>query len=492
MTDIENSNEVRIVIIGAGFAGLCMAINLLKQGEKNFVVVERADGIGGVWRDNVYPGAACDIPAVLYSYSFEQDYPWTQAYPQQKEILGYMSHIVCKYNLADHLRFGVNVCNADFKESTAKWTVGLADGNRLSCDILIPAIGIFNHPVTPSIEGISEFKGPVLHSARWPQNAVFEDQRVAVIGTGASAIQIVPELAKHAKELTVYQRSAPYVLPKATINMSDTSSERARVFAELEKVALSRSDFAMTAKAQSAFLAYLTDQVPDPVLRSKLTPSYILGCKRTLFSDHWYPALQRGNVHLETEPIRKISSNAILLNDGTKRQVDCIVFATGFNPSNYLQGIKVVGSKNTHLSDTWSQGAEAYLGIAVAGFPNMFLMYGPNTNVAGSIIYMLECQAEFIVKALALMKNKAAKSMEVSPLSYREYCDSMQDKLSDSTITAANCQSYSMNAAGRVVTNYPGTSLDYRHATESVDSACFHLSLESAIHAVQHGVVNTP
>jgi cation diffusion facilitator CzcD-associated flavoprotein CzcO len=185
-------------------------------------------------------------------------------------------------------------------------------------------------------------KHTALHSARWPQNAVFEGQRVAVIGTGASAIQVVPELAKHAKELTVYQRSAPYVLPKATINMSDTSSERARVFAELEKVALSRSDFAMTAKAQSAFLAYLTDQVPDPVLRSKLTPSYILGCKRTLFSDHWYPALQRCNVHLETEPIRKISPNEIFLNDGTKRQVDCIFFATGFNPSNYLQGIKVV------------------------------------------------------------------------------------------------------------------------------------------------------
>ncbi len=476
MTFTENSTEVRIVIIGAGFAGLCMAVNLLKQGEKNFVVVERAKDIGGVWRDNVYPGAACDIPAVLYSYSFEQDYPWSEAYPQQKEILGYMLYIVEKYNLKNHLRFGINISTAEFNESTAKWSVGTPEGKRLSCAILIPAIGIFNHPVTPSIEGIAEFEGAVLHSAQWPQNTVFEGKRVAVIGTGASAIQIVPEVAKHAKELTVYQRSAPYVLPKATINMSDALTERARVFGELEKVARSRSDFAMTAKAQSGFLAYLTDQVPDPVLRSQLTPSYIMGCKRTLFSNHWYPALQRGNVHLETESIKKITANEILLKDGTKRQIDCIVFATGFNPSNYLQGIKVIGSKNTHLSDAWSQGAEAYLGIAVAGFPNMFLMYGPNTNVAGSIIYMLECQAEFIIKALALMKSKAAKSMEVTLDSYREYSDLMQDKLSDSTITAANCQSYSMNAAGRVVTNYPGTSLDYRHATESVDSACFHLS----------------
>jgi len=278
MTSTENSTEVRIVIIGAGFAGLCMAVNLLKQGEKNFVVVERAEDIGGVWRDNVYPGAACDIPAVLYSYSFEQDYPWSEAYPQQKEILGYMLYIVEKYNLKNHLRFGINISTAEFNESTAKWSVGTPEGKRLSCAILIPAIGIFNHPVTPSIEGIAEFEGAVLHSAQWPQNTVFEGKRVAVIGTGASAIQIVPEVAKHAKELTVYQRSAPYVLPKATINMSDAPTERARVFGELEKVARSRSDFAMTAKAQSGFLAYLTDQVPDPVLRSQLTPSYVMGC----------------------------------------------------------------------------------------------------------------------------------------------------------------------------------------------------------------------
>ena len=473
MITIENLNEVRVVIIGAGFAGLCMAVHLRKQGIENFVVLERADEIGGVWRENVYPGAACDIPAVLYSYSFEQDYLWTEAYPPQREILGYMQHVVDKYDLAKHIRFGMTVSVGEFNEDTGRWTVATADGKRLSCAVLIPAIGIFNQPVTPSIDGMVDFKGTVLHSARWPREAAFDGKRVAVIGTGASAIQIVPEVAKQATDLTLYQRSAPYVVPKATVNMSAPSTERARVFAELETAARRRSDFAVTAKAQSAFLEYLTEQIPDPVLRARLTPSFLMGCKRTLFSNHWYQTLQRHNVHVETDAIEKITANGILVKDGTERPTDFIVFATGFNPSNYLHGIDVIGSQGTHLSDTWREGAEAYLGIAVPGFPNLFLMYGPNTNVAGSIIYMLECQAEYIIKALSLMQMKATDRMEVTPAAHRRYSDAIQTKLSDSTMAASHCQSYFMNAAGRIVTNYPGTCLEYRHATESVDPGCF-------------------
>ncbi|MBN8751802.1 MULTISPECIES: flavin-containing monooxygenase [Variovorax] len=474
MNHNETSNDVRVAIIGAGFAGLCMAVQLRKHGIEDFVILERAADIGGVWRENVYPGAACDVPAVLYSYSFEQGYPWTQAYPPQAEILGYMRHVVEKYDLAKHLRFGVKVCGASFDASAARWTVATLGGPRFSCAALVPAVGIFNEPMTPSITGIADFEGEILHSARWPRQAALDGRRVAVIGTGASAIQIVPEVAKRAAELTLYQRTAPYVVPKATIDPSDAAAERARVFAEFEIAARRRSDFEVTAKAQAAFADYLANQVPDPVLRAKLTPPFVMGCKRTLFSNHWYQALQGDNVHVETEAIEKLTANGILARNGTQRPFDVIVFATGFDPSNYLPGIDVVGSKGRKLNDTWHEGAEAYLGIAVPGFPNMFLMYGPNTNVAGSIIYMLECQAEYIVKALELMHARNTGTMEVTEEAYRGYSDTIQAQLSDSTLAASHCQSYFMNAAGRIVTNYPGTSLDYRHATEIVDPSCFH------------------
>lgn len=469
------STSAEVAIIGAGFAGICLAAQLKRKGFEDFVILEAASDIGGVWRDNTYPGCACDIPAVLYSYSFETGFPWSKAYPSHAEILQYIRWVFAKYDLARHLVLNARVVEAAFDEPSARWLLQTAEGQQFESAFFVSAIGIFNEPSLPSITGLEGFQGEILHSARWRAGVDLTGRRVAVIGTGASAIQIVPELAKTAEKLVVFQRTPPYVVPKAhtTLQTQDASADRARIFAEFEDAARRRGDMEATRADQERFLQYLAAQVPDPDLRRKLTPPFPLGCKRTLFSNDWYPALQRPNVHVEEGHVDQILPDAVVCGNGHGHAVDAIVLATGFHPSSYLPGMTVIGRSGARLHKVWHEGAEAYLGICVSGFPNFFLMYGPNTNISGSILHMIECQTHLILQALDAVAANKVRTIEVSEAAYRSYCDGVQQRLTSTAMSSSLCTSYFMNEAGRVVTNFPGTCEEYRSLTAELKRADF-------------------
>jgi cation diffusion facilitator CzcD-associated flavoprotein CzcO len=469
------TTSAEVAIIGAGFAGICLAAQLKRKGFEDFVILEAASDIGGVWRDNTYPGCACDIPAVLYSYSFEPGYAWTKAYPSHAEILKYIRWVFAKYDLERHLVLNARVTEAAFEEVAKRWRLKTAEGQQFDSAFFVSAVGIFNDPSMPTIPGLGDFQGEVLHSARWREGVDLTAKRVAVIGTGASAIQIVPELAKTAEKLVVFQRTPPYVVPKAhsTLQSQGAPADRARIFAEFEDAARRRGDMEATRSDQERFLQYLAAQVPDPDLRRKLTPPFPLGCKRTLFSNDWYPALQRPNVHVEDGRVERVLSDVVTSCNGQSYEVDAIVLATGFYPSSFLPGMTVTGRLGAHLHEVWREGAEAYLGVCVSGFPNFFLMYGPNTNISGSILYMIECQARLILQAFETVAAQNARTIEVSEPAYRSYCDGIQHRLTSTAMSSSLCTSYFMNEAGRVVTNFPGTCEEYRNLTAALKQPDF-------------------
>lgn len=462
------SVEQSVVIIGAGFAGIGLAIQLKNSGWNKITILERAAGIGGVWRDNRYPGAACDVPTPLYSFSFEQSFPWSAAYAPQMEILAYLRHCVRKYGLEHHMRFNAEVNRATYDAAVAQWTVECVGGESLTCDVLVPAVGIFNTPVIPGFAGRESFAGAAFHSAQWRDDVRLAGRRVAVIGTGASAIQIVPRLTMSAARVDVLQRTPAYVMPRKSVNLQDPARERQRIFQEFNEASDRRKSPALVQTTEEAFRAYLEKCVPDPALRDALTPAYVFGCKRTLFSDDWYPALQKPNVRPIFTGVERLTPRGIQLTDGSELHVDAIIYATGFDAARYLPGIEVRG-EGTRLAEAWHQGAEAHLGIAVAGFPNLFLMYGPNTNVAGSVVHMQECQAAYIVRCLQAMAERECRSMAVRPEVMRRSCDALQQRLQTSVLAAAYCHSYMMDRSGRVVTNYPGSQSDYEGETAALD-----------------------
>lgn len=472
----RDARELRVVIVGAGFGGLGLGVMLRQAGLERFTILERAADVGGVWRDNHYPGAACDIPAVLYSYSFEADYPWSTGYPPQSEILGYIRHVVSKYGLAPHIRFGQEVVEASWQEHTATWSVRTAAGECIECDVFVPAVGIFNKPIVPRLAGADSFQGAAFHSTDWRHDIDYRDQRVAVIGAGASAIQIVPELVRQGAQVQLYQRTAPYVMPKSIIELRQPRSERQRIFDDFESRSGRRKDLDATAIAQADFARYLRGQVPEDGLREKLTPNYTLGCKRPLFSNDWYAALRQPSVEVITDAIERVRPRGICTRDGQERGVDVIVYATGFDPANYLPGLTVRGRNGALLSAAWKDGAEAYLGITVTGFPNLFMLFGPNTNVPGSVLYMLECQARYVCQALQTLATSGHRAIDVMPSVMRAWCDAVQEETASTTQSRAHCRSYYHNEAGRVVTNYPGNQRRYQQETAVLRESDYLLS----------------
>ncbi|GAP34092.1 NAD(P)/FAD-dependent oxidoreductase [Piscinibacter sakaiensis] len=459
---------MRIVVIGAGFAGLCVGALLKRAGFDDLTLLERGDDVGGVWRENRYPGAACDVPTPLYSYSFEHGHAWTAAYAAQPEMLRYLQHCARQHGLAPHLRLGACVTQAHYARRDARWTLHCSDGAVLHCDVLIPAVGIFNTPMVPDFPHADSFTGAAFHSAQWRDDVELRGRRIAVIGSGASAVQIVPELAKVAERVDVVQRSPLYVMPRKPVDMGAMASERARLFREFDAVAERRKSPAGAQAAQQAFADHLVRSVRDPALRRALTPDFLFGCKRTLFSDDWYPTLQKPNVRPIFAHVERLTPAGIAFTDGTSAEVDVIVYATGFKPASYLPGMEV-RADGMALHDAWRQGARAHLGISVAGFPNLFFMYGPNTNVAGSVVHMHECQAGYIVQCLQAMADRGAASMEVRPDVMARSCDQVHQRLAASVMDSAHCSSYAMDAAGRIVVQYPGSQSDYEQETARAD-----------------------
>jgi cation diffusion facilitator CzcD-associated flavoprotein CzcO len=474
----------RVVVIGAGFGGIGMAIALKRAGLKNFVVLDRADDLGGTWRDNSYPGLSCDVPSHLYSYSF-RPWRWSRRFPPREEILGYLYALADEHGLGPHLRFGRGVTAAEWDEQRALWKLTTSDGGTITTMAVVSATGQLGRPAWPDIPGRDEFSGPSWHSGHWNHDVDLAGRRVAVIGTGASAIQFVPEVAKVAGHLDVYQRTPPYVLPKADRPYRGgendlyerlpvvRKADRLRIFLYGE---LLTSGFVVSPKLlagpKQLWRRQLDAQITDPDLRAKCVPDYVMGCKRVVFSVDWYPALARPNVDLVTERIERIAPDGVVTADGTAHPADVIVYGTGFKAAEFLTPMEVTGRSGRTLRETWRDGAQAYLGITVSGFPNFFMLYGPNTNLGGnSIIYMLESQIGYVLGALRALKSEHLAWIDVRP-EVQDAFNAWVQSASRTSVWETGCHSW-YTTSGRNTNNWPDYTFRYRHRVRRFDLAAY-------------------
>jgi cation diffusion facilitator CzcD-associated flavoprotein CzcO len=474
-------HSYRVVVVGAGFGGIGMAIALRQAGIRDFLVVDKGGGPGGTWRDNTYPGAACDVPAHLYSFSFRPG-RWSGRFPPQREILDYLCRLAQEHDLGPHLRFGSGVASCRFDERRALWHITLGNGETIQASAVVSAVGQLNRPALPGIAGRADFAGPSWHSARWDHGADLTGKRVAVVGTGASAIQFVPEIAKTAARVDVYQRTPPYVLPKTDRQYRQAEqalydrfpvlrkADRLRIFLYGE---LLTSGFVLSPKMLAApmqlWRRQLRTQITDPHLRARCVPDYVMGCKRVLFSNDWYPALARPNVELVTEPIERIVPDGVVATGGVTRRADVIVYGTGFRTLDFLAPMQVTGLDGRRLDAAWHAGAEAYLGISVAGFPNFFMLYGPNTNLGGnSILYMLEGQIGYVAGALRALDTDGLDWIDVRPDVQRSF-NTWVAAASHASVWESGCRSWYTTASGRNTNNWPDHTFLYRHRVRRFD-----------------------
>ncbi|MFD9795233.1 flavin-containing monooxygenase [Streptomyces sp. NPDC059070] len=483
MTGPGGGRRVRVAVVGAGFGGLGMAMALKRAGHDDFVVLDKASDIGGVWRDNTYPGAACDIPSALYSYSFAPHYRWSRRYAPQAEILDYLRSCARAHGLEPHLRLGQEVTEAVFDEERALWRLRTAEGLTFEAEVFVAACGQLSRPSVPDIPGAARFAGRAFHSARWDHGHDLAGRRVAVVGTGASALQIVPALAGRAAHLTLFQRSAPHVVPKWDRDFAPAARGGGRRAALRRKAArlgwwLFNESLVSGLTRRGPTIALtrrgcevqLRTQLSDPVLRERLTPATEIGCKRVGISNTFYPALERPDVTLVTEPITEIVADGIRTGDGTLHTADTIVYATGFAATEFLHPLRVRGRDGTELAEVWRAGAHAYLGLAVPRFPNMFLVYGPHTNIgAGSAVYMIESQIRYIRRAVAELGRGGRRFLEVRPEAAEDFDAEMGRRTARSVW--ATCTSWYRHPSGRVTNNWPGQTLEYRRRTARLNLA---------------------
>ena len=467
-----------IIIIGAGFGGIGLGRHL-SAADRDYLILEQAAEVGGVWRDNRYPGAACDVPSHLYSFSFAADYPWQRRFGTQAEIFAYLKHCSDRFSVTPHVRFRQRVLRAAYEPLRRRWQLTTATGEVFECRILVTATGQLSRPALPGLPGLETFAGQAFHSANWPVPDQLDGRRVIVIGTGASAIQFVPEIAPRVRELTVMQRSAPFVISKPDWRYGPirqwlfrhfpwlVTLHRAWIYTLFEhRVPGFRGAAPWIMKLlEWNFRRQLRRQVPDPSLRQKLLPDYPMGCKRILLSDDWYPTLVRDNVRVETTAIRAVEAEGLRLEDNRLLPADTLIFGTGFRATDFLSPIQVLGRDGLCLDDFWRQGARAHLGITVSGFPNLFMLYGPNTNLGhNSIIYMLESQFNYILDAIRLVLDEGVPVLEVKPVAEQRYNESLQASLAG-TVWQQGCHSWYLNEQGINTNNWPDFTFVYRHRT---------------------------
>ena len=477
------NNTYDQLIIGSGFAGLCAAIKLKEQGENNFAILERNDWLGGTWYDNHYPGAACDVESHLYSFSFEQNPNWSRQFSPQQEILKYMEHCATKYDLNKHLQYNTTVTNASFDEASGTWCVNAEGGKTFTARSIISCTGGLSQPMYPDIKGIDTFKGEMFHSAKWDKHFDWKNKTIAVIGTGASAIQIVPTIAPDVKQLYLFQRTPPWIMPKPDAEISSLRRwlynnipytqhlYRRRLYWQHELMALGFIKRPGILKfASKLALRFLKQSVSDETLRQKLTPNYVMGCKRVLISNEYYPALTRSNVEVITDGIQQITETGVLTKDGNQRNVDAIIIATGFQAAEEVSRFAVKGRNGIDLNEAWREGAEAYLGTTVAGFPNMFLVVGPNTGLGhSSMILMIEAQVNLIMESLKAMKRKQAKFIDLKPQVQQDFNKEIQEKLSHTVWQNGGCHSWYQMKNGKNVTLWPGFTFTFMERTKKFE-----------------------
>ena len=508
------SETVQIAIIGTGFSGLGMGIRLKQAGFEDFVILEQSDDVGGTWHENHYPGCACDVQSALYSFSFEQNPGWSRMFAQQKEIQAYLRNCAEKYGLTKHIRLNTRVAGVRYQEDRAAWHVetcasnelwgymerkGLKPGDELDrsdkdlpafdslqAGIVVSAMGGLSTPAYPSIKGLETFTGTHFHSQVWDHDYDLRGKRVAVIGTGASAIQFVPEVAKSAAHLDLYQRTAPWIMPKPD-----------REIRPAEKWMFSKFPRSLNALRQSVYWSlearvlgfvgnprilklgelqarrHIRRQIRDKALRAKVTPDFHFGCKRVLISNDYYPALDQDHVNVLTDGIREVRGNVIVDNLGRERTVDCIIYGTGFRAQEPIPRGMVFGRGGQDLLAAWEGGALAYKGTTIAGFPNFFTLMGPNTGLGhSSMVYMIESQIQYILDALKKMKKNRWQSVEVKEEAYRSYNEGIQEKLGDS-VWQTGCKSWYVNENGKNTTLWPGFTWQFRKQTRRFDAESY-------------------
>ncbi|UBU14837.1 flavin-containing monooxygenase [Nonomuraea gerenzanensis] len=479
--------EPGIVIVGSGFAGICMAIKLKQAGYHDFVVLEKAAELGGTWRDNTYPGCACDVPSHMYSYSFELNPDWSRMFSPQAEIQAYLRSCAAEYGVTPHIRYGKHVASLEYDDATRSWTVTTEDGDTLRPNAVVSAIGALHIPKFPEIAGRESFTGPAFHSAEWDHSADLAGKRVAVIGTGASTVQFVPQLARTAGHVTVYQRTAPWLHPKPDFAFSPAARRllrlpgaaralRAGIYWALETRALGFAvDPRLMKVHERLALRHLHAQVPDQELRRALTPDYLIGCKRIIVSSDYYPALTRDNVSLVTDGITEIRERSIVAG-AAERETDAIVYGTGFKVTDALAGQRITGRDGLKLQDAWRDGIEAYLGITASGFPNLFFLLGPNTGLGhNSVVFMIESQARYVVECLRLLSRTQARAVDVKPRAQRAFNDRLRARLDPLVWNAGGCRSWYLDAHGVNRTIWPGFTFEYWARTRRVKPGAYEL-----------------
>jgi cation diffusion facilitator CzcD-associated flavoprotein CzcO len=479
--------HVRIAIVGTGFAGLGLAIKLKQAGIEDFVIFERAGEVGGTWQANTYPGCQCDVPSHLYSFSFAPNPSWTRTYSRQPEIRDYLRALVERHELAPQIRFGHDVCASAWDEQRQRWRVETSRGDW-TAQILVDATGPLTYPQVPAIKGLESFEGTLFHSAEWDHDHDLDGERVAVIGTGASAIQFVPRIAGRVGQLHVFQRTAPWILPHS--DRPTTRFER-RLYklapfaqkAVRSAVYWSREAFLLgfikdqriMALAERVAAAHMRKQVRDPELRRKLTPRFRLGCKRVLLSNDWYPALTRPNVEVVTDAIGEIRGTTIVLADGSEREVDTIILGTGFHVTDSPSMQRVRGRDGRTVADQAAGGIQGYLGATFPGLPNAFKLIGPNTGLGhNSMIFMIESQLRYVMDALRVMDEQRIATLEVRPEATAAYNAQIQSKM-PGTVWMSGCASWYLDAEGRNTTIWPDFTFRFRHRTRRFDTRAYAL-----------------
>jgi cation diffusion facilitator CzcD-associated flavoprotein CzcO len=483
--------NVDVLIVGAGFSGLCMGIKLLDAGMNSFLIIEKSEDIGGTWWDNRYPGCACDIPSHLYSFSFAPSTEWSRMYPGQQEIHAYLKRCIERYGLAPYLRLNTRFREATWDESEGIWIATAGDGMRIRARVLVSGMGALHVPRYPDLKGLDRFKGPAFHSAMWDHSVNLDGKNVAVVGTGASAIQFVPQIAPRVGKLSLFQRTPPWIVPRLDFAFSEKWKSRFRSIPitrwALRQFIFWRQEFrvlgflgneSVRRKAEDIALRLLARRIKDPKLRAALTPNYQLGCKRVLVSDDYYPTLKRSNVELVTEGIAEVCEHSIVTRDGVERPIDVLIHGTGFRATEPLIGCRVLGKGGVEIHDAWGKRMSAYLGVTVSGFPNLFMLLGPNTGLGhNSVVLMIEAQVRYTMNCLKLMKRRKQRVLEVRPEIQKSFVEEIYRRMSRTVWQSGGCHSwYQDQSTGEITTLWPGSVVSYLRRMRSVSPSDYRLT----------------
>lgn len=496
MSDTRAANHVRIAIAGSGFGGIGLGIRLLQSGIDDFAIFERADDVGGVWRDNTYPGCACDVESHLYSFSFAPNPSWTRAYSPAAEIWQYLRDCAVRFGVRPHIRFGHEIREAAWDAAAQRWVLETSRG-RFTADFFVAAVGALSEPAMPSLPGLETFRGRVFHSARWDHSFALDGKSVAVVGTGASAIQFVPQIQPRVGKLHLFQRTPPWIVPRNDFAFSEKTKARFRRWPLLQRllraeIFLRRELFAipflhtrLARVAERLVRRHLDKTIADPVLRAKLTPSYRLGCKRILVSDDYLPSLTQPNVDVITDAIAAVTPTGIVTRDGRERAVDAIICGTGFHVTDMPMARHVRGRDGRSLEDVWGGSMHAHLGTTVHGFPNFFFLLGPNTGLGHtSVILMIEHQIEHLLGALAHLATKELATLEPTVEAQSAWLSYVDGRMRSTVWTTGGCASWYLDRTGRNSTLWPGYTFTFGRRVAKFDATEYICEQRRSVRAI--------